>query len=344
MVQGVQADMNIPHRLAIFVCAFLLGSQGLLHAGGSKNEDARAMLVRAAALSNLDAKGNPPFKLEAKVTLHNGDGITEVSYLRLWASEDKWRIETSAPDFHSLNGKDGDKAWHVGDHPYFSFVLSETLQMLDAPGRLKLNEKAGASKHSSRESNGISMSCVQEKVKGTKGTTYCFDTDTGALAEEDVGFPKLVRQYRDYKPFGQLSFPRSELLYFNGTLVAEVQVQELEQETDLSESFFKPPPGSVAQYLPVCNSHTVQAARRIFGIQPQYPPDALRKRETGRVRFWAIVGTDGRLHQLTVLQSAGPGLDAAALQAVSRWRYQPISCDGKTVDVVTEIDVDFQLR
>jgi len=39
-----------------------------------------------------------------------------------------------------------------------------------------------------------------------------------------------------------------------------------------------------------------------------------------------------------------PLLEKAAIDAVRRWRYQPTLLNGETVEVVTEIDVNFALE
>jgi protein TonB len=39
-----------------------------------------------------------------------------------------------------------------------------------------------------------------------------------------------------------------------------------------------------------------------------------------------------------------PGLAAAALDAVRQWRYQPTLLNGQPVEVVTAIDIRFELE
>jgi protein TonB len=62
----------------------------------------------------------------------------------------------------------------------------------------------------------------------------------------------------------------------------------------------------------------------------------------GTVRLEAIIGTDGTIQQLKVL-SGHPLLVKAAVEAVSRWRYQPTLLNGEPVEVVTDVDVNFTL-
>jgi TonB family protein len=76
---------------------------------------------------------------------------------------------------------------------------------------------------------------------------------------------------------------------------------------------------------------------------PVYPEDAKLHRIQGLVRMAAVIGTDGTIKDLEVM-SGKPPLARAAMDAVSRWRYQPTTLNGKPVEVETEIDVNFQLE
>ena len=56
------------------------------------------------------------------------------------------------------------------------------------------------------------------------------------------------------------------------------------------------------------------------------------------------VGTDGRASDVTLARSSGfPLLDAAALQAVRRWRFEPAQAGGLPVSSRVEVPVRFSL-
>jgi protein TonB len=86
----------------------------------------------------------------------------------------------------------------------------------------------------------------------------------------------------------------------------------------------------------------VEQARWIFHPSPEYPPLAKMARIQGVVRLEAIISKDGTIQDLKVL-IGHPLLVKAAIEAVSRWRYQPTLLNGDPVEVVTEIDVNFTL-
>jgi TonB family protein len=89
----------------------------------------------------------------------------------------------------------------------------------------------------------------------------------------------------------------------------------------------------------------VQATKLIKQVKPAYPEIAKAQGIEGTVLMNAIIGKDGSLLSLTVMNKlADPDLAAAALDAVKQWRYQPTLLNGEPVEVVTTITVNFKLQ
>ncbi len=86
----------------------------------------------------------------------------------------------------------------------------------------------------------------------------------------------------------------------------------------------------------------VIAAQALYQPPPAYPPLAKMARIQGTVVLQAIIGKDGAVQNLKVL-SGHPLLVRAAMDAVKTWRYQPTLLNNEPVDVLTEIDVIFNL-
>lgn len=86
----------------------------------------------------------------------------------------------------------------------------------------------------------------------------------------------------------------------------------------------------------------VQAANLIRKVTPQYPPLAKQARVQGTVRFQAIIGKDGTIQNLQLI-NGHPLLVPAATEAVKQWLYKPTLLNGEPVEVVTQIDVNFTL-
>ena len=86
----------------------------------------------------------------------------------------------------------------------------------------------------------------------------------------------------------------------------------------------------------------VQAANLISKVTPPYPTEAKAAHLQGVVRFTAIIGKDGAIQRLDLVE--GPAmLVPAASDAVKQWIYKPTLLNGNPVEVVTQIDVNFTL-
>lgn len=92
----------------------------------------------------------------------------------------------------------------------------------------------------------------------------------------------------------------------------------------------------------VFKSSSVEEAKLIFGPKPAYPRMAILTRTQGTVEMKAIISKDGTIQELKEV-SGSPLLIQAAVDAVSRWRYQPTLLNGEPVEVVTDISVNFIL-
>ncbi len=83
---------------------------------------------------------------------------------------------------------------------------------------------------------------------------------------------------------------------------------------------------------------------RIRHVPPKYPAEAQRKRIQGLVTIRCTIGVDGVPTDLVVFRSV-PGLDEAALAAVSQWRWTPArDSTGTPVPVTTTVTVNFSLQ
>jgi TonB family protein len=102
-----------------------------------------------------------------------------------------------------------------------------------------------------------------------------------------------------------------------------------------------PPPPPPKQRIRL--SGPQQAGRLINRVDPVYPAQAQAAGISGAVRFNAIVGTDGRIRNLALV-SGHPLLVPSAQSAVQQWVYEPTLLNGEPVEVVTTIDVNFELR
>jgi len=101
-----------------------------------------------------------------------------------------------------------------------------------------------------------------------------------------------------------------------------------------------PPPAPGVQRLRVGGN--VQAENLVNKVTPKYPFEAKLARIQGKVRYAALIGTDGAIQELRLV-SGPPVLADAATEAVKQWVYRPTLLNGSPVEVLTLIDINFTL-
>jgi protein TonB len=77
-------------------------------------------------------------------------------------------------------------------------------------------------------------------------------------------------------------------------------------------------------------------------VEPEYPELAVRAKVQGVVILEAVVDRDGRVEDVRVLRSIRL-LDAAAMDAVRKWRYSPLLLNGKPERFVLTVTVSFNI-
>jgi len=86
----------------------------------------------------------------------------------------------------------------------------------------------------------------------------------------------------------------------------------------------------------------LRQAKILEQTAPLYPQNARAAHVEGLVRLRGVIGTDGRVKELTLI-SGHCMLVESAVAAVRNWRYEPTLIDGQPVEVETTIDVVFKL-
>ena len=99
-------------------------------------------------------------------------------------------------------------------------------------------------------------------------------------------------------------------------------------------------PATLPSFRPV--SQGFSGGVLLYKVQPLYPPQALLWRLAGSVVLRATIAEDGTVRDLKVM-SGNPMLAGAAIEAVSRWRYQPLLLNGRRIQNQERISIDFKL-
>lgn len=105
--------------------------------------------------------------------------------------------------------------------------------------------------------------------------------------------------------------------------------------------------GAGAAVAPPAPRGPSRAARLLADLceEPDYPARLRRLGVEGAVELVLRIGADGAVREVEVLLSSGhAAFDAAALEAVRRWRFEPALADGEAVEDSLPLRVLFRLR
>lgn len=88
---------------------------------------------------------------------------------------------------------------------------------------------------------------------------------------------------------------------------------------------------------------SVQEAKLIRKVEPEYPELAKRARVQGVVILQVLVDEQGNVADVKIIRGH-PLLNQAAVEAVKQWKYSPTLLNGEPVPVVATVTVNFVLR
>jgi TonB family protein len=87
----------------------------------------------------------------------------------------------------------------------------------------------------------------------------------------------------------------------------------------------------------------IKAPKKLVNVPPRYPDDALQAKVQGEVVLDIVIDANGVPTDVQVAKSV-PMLDAAAIEAVKQWRYEPTLMNGAPVPIAMTVTVGFTLE
>jgi len=100
-------------------------------------------------------------------------------------------------------------------------------------------------------------------------------------------------------------------------------------------------PKPVAPSTPVIATNLVPTLK----TKPSYPPRALRSGVEGVVTVEFTIAVDGSVKDPIIIKSDPPKIfDRSVLKAIKKWKFNPETVDGKTVEKRARQDIHFRLQ
>jgi TonB family protein len=78
-------------------------------------------------------------------------------------------------------------------------------------------------------------------------------------------------------------------------------------------------------------------------VDPKYIRAAAHEGVEGTVVLYAVIGMDGVVRGVRIMRSLDARLDESAVEAFSKWKFDPATSAGSPVDVEAVVEIPFQL-
>ncbi len=305
---------------------------------------ATALFAKALAVSDLRSPGSPPFEMRATITIDQRFGKPESgSYLLKWASPDQWREEIHFANYTRIRIGGKNQYWQSRTS---SYELGPLLQLDQGLNFLK-NLHAWSNpifvadlktiKLHQQKAHGVKVNCVTlVRRDGEYDSDYCFDPATGTLdSANSVEFSNFIS-------FAGKYFPRNVRTEQQPSATpVTLQVNSISPIANTNSADFRP--SSDSTVWPSCDAPDTLPVIKTR-VLPVYPIRERTAHVEGAVFFYALIDTDGRVTNLTVLAAPGDSdLVNSATAAVNQWKYAPETCSGTPVPVETLISVVYTL-
>jgi TonB family protein len=181
------------------------------------------------------------------------------------------------------------------------------------------------------DGNGMGLKNATIIATGPSGTAMT--TSSAAGVYELAGLPSGEYTVRVLKP-GFVRY-ESQLMRVDSAIGHNVTLRPGEEEVASA-------PTGAAPRIRVGGA--VMAKKLVDKVTPLYPASAKEARVQGTVLLDAWIDKEGAIYLARVSNDdAYPDLARAAVEAVSKWRYQTTLLNGNPVDVQTSIAVNFTL-
>jgi TonB family protein len=80
-----------------------------------------------------------------------------------------------------------------------------------------------------------------------------------------------------------------------------------------------------------------------FQREPDYTKQARKKKIQGIVQMSVLIGKDGNVENVKLINSLEPSLDENAVKAVQTWKFKPCQKDSEPVRCTVHIEVSYHL-
>ena len=331
--------------------------------------DPTALITALAARHQLHSATTKPWHLRATVTIPAKPEVPaqpgvparaavpprQAIVEELFVSPHKNKLTVSMPGFTQSRFTTDKGEFTVGDPGSIPYIVAFAyLQIVDpAPSAADIAESRPT--RSTQPFGTVKLDCValthefraarNRNVTSASSLglfpTYCMQQDTLYL-RVSASFVSGTVTFDKIGEFLGNDIPIALTLSDQGGKLADVNVTALQALTTIDDAIFTPPPiATEAHFAPVKIAPNVAASNLLQKIPPVYPPTARAAHLEGDVHLHVIIGTDGAIRTLRVIDAPNADFAISAVAAVRRWTYKPYLLNGRPTEAETTITVVF---
>ena len=293
------------------------------------------IFARADQVMNIRTGDTVPFKITIRFQVLNmAPQPVEGIFTRLYVSQEKWRSETVFGPYQRIEWGGVNGYWRERNTTAEPWAMRDIDRMIAYSYVLTQHKQIRWTgvKHTTTV-DGKPVTAV-EGLWGRVPWTYYFDDTTGVLVRLDFANGRGAYEWSDFQPFRSKLFPRTMKMFQAGKVIMLLHVDELVKLENpdslllVHSAGAEQRPNCVGMKFPVLTDET-----------PSFVPPGLRDVvRQGRIPvLTAMIGKDGRAHDTAISRTSGnDALDAAAMEAVKGYKWQPAMCGNDPVEIEIE--------
>lgn len=350
--------MRVFQLFALICVAPSMYAQGQIPVGSELPRNPQEVFSLSAPFYDFADPSLKPWHLKATYQLYDGTGkpTSQGTYEYWWASRTVYRStwtrgDSTHTDWHTSDGEHFYSSTGPGLEFFEYRVQSDILTPLPEPA-----EYDPSATYFDREIVNVGSAkvpCIMivprmpqhgQLVSIPLGMfpTYCFDPKLPILIMK-TSFGSLTVSYGHVVRVQNRYVPKMIDEYEAKRKILTMTVDTIEGLNPADPALIPPPDAKTTSAAAVAVASGVMTGHRIGGPQPIYPQDAKNAHAQGKVVLKALIGRDGKIHDLKVISAPYPSLVASAMWAVSQWEYKPYLLNGDPVDVETQVNVVYSL-
>jgi TonB family protein len=317
----------------------------------AKAQDSAALLERlrqSATVTSLDLPDASPWHLKIEVQKFDGNGkpTEQGTVEEWWASPNLYRVVYTTPSSTATELRNAEGDFRSAENGDGQLELLRQQVVHPLPPEQEMN--AGKLEQQTESFGKAKLDCVMvgEEIRGVAHfpyglfPMYCMEPGAPTL-RLTYNFGSVVVVRNKMGTFRGKQVPMEAGVNMNGKVVASEKITML-QAVALTASDFVPSDDLKAVGdNPARVGSGVMAGSKIYGLAPIYPATAKQNHVSGTVVMHALIGRDGRIHQLNLLSYPDGDLAMSALAAVRSWTYKPYMLNSEPTEVDTTITVNY---